>query len=766
MAARPSFSLDRSNAGRRRPDLHPARRDAAGRSSWPPPASGCCRPMRSSTRLERQFELLASSARDVPERQRTLRGAIAWSYDLLDAPEPAPPRPAGLLQSAAAISRRAEQVCGPADELGRRRLRRDRRAGRPEPHPPVRGRRRDPVHDARRRSARSPSSGSRRAARPTRSGGATPRRSSIWPRPRRPSCPAPTSGAGSSGSSGSTTTCARRSAWAIDTPEPADRARARLPALAVLAEARPPRRRPAAGSTTSRPGRGPRTTRSAYAQLLEALGGIAYWQGDFVGGRSRRTRVPLDIWRELGDRSEIANALYNLAFTYNIDSNATAARRRLRHEPTAGRCSTRAWRSTARSTTSAGSATSCGRWAAPTCSPSDRRGRSPIFDEARARVQGRRRPDDGGLGAPHDRASSTSMLEDFAGRRGRLPPRAPPLRRRRRHHRPGARSSTTSRRWPWRRATRSAASACGRPPAGSRRRSGPGWSRPRSTRRAAGLARPRARRRDPRAPRRARGRGSLRCGPSRRRSPTPSTATSRTAGERAARHAGATAELARQDRRDALRPGPDSCAATPVPAPARTGGVDWASMAAETTPAREKTGDPEEPGPARPRDEGDAPLPRPRHRRAVLRPAHLHRLPDVLLGARAGRDLPPRRRRRDRPAQAAEADPGRHRVGPRLDDRAHRVHVRDQRRLADPVAPARPPSGRRRVRPAEPALRHVQGRLDDAADVAGRGGSGAARALRGPDRGLARAVRRPASRPGSPARTPGSSSRTRPGRTW
>ena len=80
-----------------------------------------------------------------------------------------------------------------------------------------------------------------------------------------------------------------------------------------------------------------------------------------------------------------------------------------------------------------------------------------------------------------------------------------------------------------------------------------------------------------------------------------------------------------------------------------------------------------------------------------------------------------RHRRRRRPGEAAEAHPGRHRVRPRLDDRARRVHVRDQRRVADAVAPARPASGRRRVRPAEPALRQVQGRLDDAADV-DRGG--------------------------------------------
>ena len=38
-------------------------------------------------RLERRLALLVDGARDLPERQQTLRGAIAWSYDLLDVTE-------------------------------------------------------------------------------------------------------------------------------------------------------------------------------------------------------------------------------------------------------------------------------------------------------------------------------------------------------------------------------------------------------------------------------------------------------------------------------------------------------------------------------------------------------------------------------------------------------------------------------------------------------------------------------------------------------
>ena len=68
-------------------------------------------------RLEHHLALLTAGSRDLPERQQTLRGAIAWSYDLLE-------DGAKLLIDRLSVFRggceleMAEAVCGPADELG------------------------------------------------------------------------------------------------------------------------------------------------------------------------------------------------------------------------------------------------------------------------------------------------------------------------------------------------------------------------------------------------------------------------------------------------------------------------------------------------------------------------------------------------------------------------------------------------------------------------------------------------------------------------
>ena len=68
-------------------------------------------------RLEHHLALLTAGSRDLPERQQTLRGAIAWSYDLLDD---------GMKRLMDRLSvfrggwelELTEPVCGPADDLG------------------------------------------------------------------------------------------------------------------------------------------------------------------------------------------------------------------------------------------------------------------------------------------------------------------------------------------------------------------------------------------------------------------------------------------------------------------------------------------------------------------------------------------------------------------------------------------------------------------------------------------------------------------------
>ncbi|HEY7023684.1 MAG TPA: AAA family ATPase [Candidatus Limnocylindrales bacterium] len=68
-------------------------------------------------RLDQHLSLLTGGSRDLPGRQQTLRGAIDWSYDLLDAPD-------RLLferfsiHSGGAFLTQADAVCGPQTELG------------------------------------------------------------------------------------------------------------------------------------------------------------------------------------------------------------------------------------------------------------------------------------------------------------------------------------------------------------------------------------------------------------------------------------------------------------------------------------------------------------------------------------------------------------------------------------------------------------------------------------------------------------------------
>jgi predicted ATPase/class 3 adenylate cyclase len=68
-------------------------------------------------RLERRLSMLSSGSRDLPARQQTLRGAIAWSYDLLDEGGRRLFARFAVFVRGGALEQ-VEAVCGPAEEIG------------------------------------------------------------------------------------------------------------------------------------------------------------------------------------------------------------------------------------------------------------------------------------------------------------------------------------------------------------------------------------------------------------------------------------------------------------------------------------------------------------------------------------------------------------------------------------------------------------------------------------------------------------------------
>jgi len=69
------------------------------------------------TRLEKSLSALGTGARDLPDRQQTLKGAIDWSYDMLEAPQKRLVNRFGVFARGANLEQ-AEVVCGPAEEVG------------------------------------------------------------------------------------------------------------------------------------------------------------------------------------------------------------------------------------------------------------------------------------------------------------------------------------------------------------------------------------------------------------------------------------------------------------------------------------------------------------------------------------------------------------------------------------------------------------------------------------------------------------------------
>jgi tetratricopeptide (TPR) repeat protein len=53
------------------------------------------------------------------------------------------------------------------------------------------------------------------------------------------------------------------------------------------------------------------------ARLVEALGGVLWWQADILAMKVAY-REAVDLWRSIGDKREIANALYNYSFSFAV----------------------------------------------------------------------------------------------------------------------------------------------------------------------------------------------------------------------------------------------------------------------------------------------------------------------------------------------------------------------------------------------------------------------------------------------------------------
>jgi predicted ATPase/class 3 adenylate cyclase len=267
-------------------------------------------------RLEHHLGVLTAGSRDLPERQQTLRGAIAWSYDLLD-------EGARRLLDRLSTFRGgftldlAETVCGPSDELGGDIVDRigelvDQSLVRPDEDVPT-----QPALDVDPRFTMLETIREYAAEMLARRGETDERAErhahamleivrTAMPQLRG----------------------ARQREWLDRLERDHDNVRAAIdwatarpePALAVrlgtaiwrfwqqrgyLNEGRARLERMAAQDWDLEP-----TDRARFA---EAIGGVAYWQSDQATA-IRWYDEALAIWESIGDRSEIANALYNRAY--------------------------------------------------------------------------------------------------------------------------------------------------------------------------------------------------------------------------------------------------------------------------------------------------------------------------------------------------------------------------------------------------------------------------------------------------------------------
>jgi predicted ATPase/class 3 adenylate cyclase len=272
-------------------------------------------------RLERQLGVLAAGSRDVPERQQTLRGAIAWSYDLLDDGQKR------LLWRLAAFVGgweldAAEAVCGPADEIGIEVLDgimalADQSLVRTEEvEEATRFRQLDTIHEF---AAEQLAASNEQAEIERRHGAyflelverATPELSGADQR----------RWLGMLEHDHDNIRAAMERAVAIPDPDTAIRLGFGMwrywQKRGHLTEAKRRLQQMADQSWS-------RDDPVLRARLMEALGGVGWWMGD------RETLIrayteALDLWRAIGDQKEIANALYNHSFSFAVSTDPSTA---------------------------------------------------------------------------------------------------------------------------------------------------------------------------------------------------------------------------------------------------------------------------------------------------------------------------------------------------------------------------------------------------------------------------------------------------------
>lgn len=273
-------------------------------------------------RLEHQLGMLASGSRDLPERQQTLRGAIAWSHELLGEGERVLLARLSVFVGGCELDS-AEAVCGPAQEVagldvldGLMALADQSLVRAEEIDGETRFRMLDTIREfaseqltasgerdeiERRHTATFVALGERLT--PLLAGDDQRR----W--------------LGRLERDHDNTRAVLDRTLAAGDGEPAIRLGYAMwrywQKRGHLAEAR---RRLQAMADAS----WSRADRVLRARLMEALGGVAWWQADLEAMASAYSEA-LALWEELGDPREIANALYNDSFRYAVTSGRAEA---------------------------------------------------------------------------------------------------------------------------------------------------------------------------------------------------------------------------------------------------------------------------------------------------------------------------------------------------------------------------------------------------------------------------------------------------------